>query len=116
MLLDDDVIRLRHMLEAARSAQRFAADRTRGDLEADEMLQFALVHAIQIIGEAASQVGERTRQTVADIPWPAIVGMRHRLVHAYFAVRLDRVWEVVERDLPVLIAALERALAHEETP
>jgi uncharacterized protein with HEPN domain len=79
------------------------------------MLAFAVVRGLEIIGEAASQVSEATRQACPDIPWPLIVGMRHRLIHAYFDVDLDRVWDTVMLDLPPLIMALERVLGTEKT-
>lgn len=102
-----DDIRLRHMLDAAREAVSFADGRERGDLESDRQFALALVKAIEIVGEAAGSVGESTRLELADIPWPAIVAMRNRLVHAYFTIDLDIVWQTVRQDLPILIAQLE---------
>jgi len=113
MLPEEDRVRIRHMLDAARSVRRFIAHRRREDLEADEMLAFAVIRGLEIIGEAAGQVSESTRQACPDIPWPLVVGMRHRLIHAYFDVDLDRVWDTAVRDLPPLITALERVLGAE---
>lgn len=87
----------------------FAAGRTRADLDQDRLLLLAPVKSIEIIGEAASQVTEATRARMPAIPWPAIVAMRHRLVHAYFDVDPDRVWDTVTDDLPPLVAALDEA-------
>ena len=70
----------------------------------------AIVKAIEIIGEAASQVGPSIRAQLPNIPWPAIITMRHRLVHAYFDVNLDIVWSTVQDDLPELLAQLEPGL------
>jgi uncharacterized protein with HEPN domain len=110
-LPEKDTVRLRHMLAAAEQALRFCAARSRGDLDADVMLRFAMVHAITIVGEAASKVSDQTRQALPGIPWPAIVGMRHRLVHAYFEIDLDVLWESVTGKLPALIKQLQAALA-----
>ena len=96
------------MRDAAREALGFAAGRTRADLDEDRMLVLALVKAIEIIGEAASQIGQPTRERLPTIPWPAIVTMRHRLVHAYFDINLDTVWNTVIEDLPTLLTELER--------
>lgn len=71
------------------------------------MLALSLVRCIEIIGEAASRVSGETRMLVPQIPWPDLVGMRNRLVHAYFDIDLDRVWDTVLDDLPPLIAQLE---------
>ena len=98
------------MLDGAKEAMAFAARRTRADLDHDRLLLLALVKSIEIIGEAASQVTEATRARIPTIPWPAIVAMRHRLVHAYFDVDPDRVWDTVADDLPPLIAALDEVL------
>jgi uncharacterized protein with HEPN domain len=89
----DDAIRLRHMLDAARSAQEFATGRSRGDLATDKMLTFAVVRAIEILGEAASRISAETRLAEPSIPWAEIVAMRNRLIHAYFDVDLDILWK-----------------------
>ena len=105
-----DRVRLLHMLEAARQAIGFAVGRGRPGLDADLMYRRAVVHCIQEIGEAAFRVTEPTRDLATELPWKQIIGMRHRLVHDYFDINLDLVWEVVVKDLPPLVAALERLL------
>ena len=67
----------------------------------------ALVKEIEIVGEAAARVSEATREHWTDIPWDELIGMRNRLVHAYFDVNLDIVWQTVQEDLPKLIALLD---------
>jgi uncharacterized protein with HEPN domain len=106
----DDAIRLRHMLDAAREALSFARDRTRSDLDRDRMLVLSLVKDIEIIGEAAYQVSPSSREQLPTLPWEDIIGMRHRLVHAYFDINLDILWKTVQEDLPPLIKTLEQAL------
>jgi uncharacterized protein with HEPN domain len=105
-----DEIRLRHMLDAAREALGFAAGRTRADLDSDRMLVLSLVKSIEIIGEAASKVGSETRRAHPAVPWVDIVGMRNRLIHAYYDVDHDRVWDTLTADLPPLVVELERIL------
>lgn len=109
----DDEIRLRHMVDAAREAVSFARGRVRGDLETDRQLVLSLVKDVEIVGEAASQVTESTRAQAPDIPWQEIVAMRNRLVHAYFSIDLDIVWQTVQQDLPALISLLERVVPPE---
>ena len=111
---ESDVIRVRHMLESARSAISFAAGRSRADLDGDPMLVHALVHVIQIVGEAATQVSAETRRHLPEVPWADIVGMRNRLIHAYHDVDLNVVWDTVDIDLPPLVATLEAWLKAEE--
>ena len=95
------------MLLAARRAVRFAAPLTFSEFENNDLHQLAILKAVEIIGEAASRISEETKAKHPEIPWTEIIGMRNRLVHGYFAVRLDRVWRTVQDDLPPLIAQLE---------
>ena len=106
----DDEVRLRHMLDAAREVLGFVQDRNRADLDSDRQLVLALVKAIEIIGEAAFQTSENTRAQFPEIPWEDIVGMRHRLVHAYFDINLDVLWKTVQDDMAPLISRLEQML------
>jgi uncharacterized protein with HEPN domain len=103
--------RIRHMIDAGESAMRFAKGRSRADLDQDLMLLFALVRAVEIFGEAASRVTEDARKELPDVPWAAIVGMRNRLVHAYFDVDRDVLWATVNNALPSLIEKLRRQSA-----
>ena len=105
---EDDVIRFRHMLDAAREAVEFVRGRARVDLNGDRQLVLALVKDIEILGEAAYQVTPDTRDQTPGIPWDDMIGMRHRLVHAYFDIDLDILWKTAQDDLPRLIAELER--------
>ena len=85
----DDRLRLRHVKDALNSAIRFAQGRKRRDLDSDEMLLFALVRAIEVAGEAASRVSAETRAALTELPWDSMIGMRNRLVHAYFDINHD---------------------------
>lgn len=111
MLPADDRVRLRHMVDAARKAQEWVAGRDRDDLEDDEKLSLALQRLIEIIGEAAKKVTAATRSQGDSIPWQEIAGMRDRLIHAYFDVNLDLLWNTVTEDMPSLIDALEELLS-----
>jgi uncharacterized protein with HEPN domain len=90
--------------------ERFIAGRTRADLEDDEQLALAIVKSIEIAGEAAAHVGVDVRTQLPDIPWPKVVGMRNHLIHSYFAIDNDRVWDTATEDLPKLKAIIERYL------
>lgn len=105
-----DLVRLHHMLDAAREALTFASGKTRADLDDNRMLTLALVKEIEIIGEAATHISKVYQQTTPHIPWAAITGMRNRLIHGYFEVNLDRVWETVTIALPPLIEQLEKLI------
>jgi uncharacterized protein with HEPN domain len=104
----DDSLRLWDMLTAAREARAFAHGKTEGDLAQDRQLTLALLKCVEIIGEAAARVSESTRARHASLPWADMIGMRNRLVHAYFDIDLRLLWTTVCDDLPVLIRELER--------
>lgn len=109
----DNVIRVRHMLEAAREALSFAENKTKSDLHSDRMLALSIVKSIEIIGEAASTVTKEFRDKYNEIPWASIIAMRNRLIHVYFDIDLDRVWDTIKDDLPPLISALEEVISRE---
>jgi uncharacterized protein with HEPN domain len=99
------------MLDACREALSFVKGRTRRDLDVNRMLVLSLVKEIEILGEAASRVSPEIREATGAIPWTQIIGMRHRLIHAYFDINLGVVWTTMESDLPPLVEKLERLLA-----
>jgi uncharacterized protein with HEPN domain len=101
------------MLDAAREAIAFAHGKTRTALDSDRMLTLSLVKSIEIIGEAAARVSQGCQERYAEIPWANIIAMRNRLIHAYFDIDLDRVWDTVLTDLPPLIAELEKIVPAE---
>jgi len=109
----DDRVRLHHMLDAAREAVSFIRDKPRESLHDDRKLVLALVKAIEIIGEAAVNVTKECREDLPGIPWTNITGMRNRLIHAYFDINLDILWQTVTEDLKPLINELEKTLSKE---
>ena len=98
-----DRVCLHHMLEAAEEALLIGDHRSR-------ICLLAVMKDIEIIGEAAFQTSENTRGQLPEIPWEDIVGMRHRLVHAYFDINLDILWKTVHGDMAPLIFRLEQVL------
>lgn len=93
-------------MDAATTARQFVAGRERGDLGSDEMLRLALTTLVEIVGEAAKQVSEEARSEMPDVPWSAAAQTRDRLVHHYFDIDLDVLWQTVTEDLPALIDLL----------
>jgi uncharacterized protein with HEPN domain len=104
---ESDAIRLRHMLDAAHEALHYGAGKTAHDLQGNRVLALALIRCIEIIGEAASRVSAEVKAGHPEVPWADIVGMRNRLVHAYFEIDLAMVCDTLTVDLPPLIAQLE---------
>ena len=112
-LQDRDIIRMQHMVDAATKSVSFITGKSRKDLDTDEKLALALVRLIEIVGEAASRVTTEAQIRLPEIPWRDIIGTRNRLIHAYEAVNLDILWEIVAADLPSLITRLQRAIEQE---
>ena len=103
----DDTAYLLDMLVAARDAVAFAEGMSYAEFVGDRRTQLSILKSVEIVGEAAARVSEDTRKAHPAIPWSEIVGMRNRLVHAYFDIDLPLVWDTVCNDLPALIARLE---------
>ncbi len=112
----DDRIRLRHMLDAAREAVQFAEGKTRTDLDGDRLLALALMKCLEIVGEAATNISTERTESLSEIPWSSILGMRNRLVHAYFEIDLNVVWYTTKVSLPAPIQILEKIIETESTP
>ncbi len=74
------------------------------------MVQDAVVRNVEIIGEAVKNLSEALKSSHPRVPWKRIAGMRDKMIHEYFGVNLQLVWEVVERDLPELRTAVESML------
>ena len=108
-----DRVWLQHLADALDSAIRFAKGRERTDVDSDEMLLFALVRAIEIAGEAASRISAETRAELLDVPWASLVGIRNRLVHAYFDIDRDILWTTVTEAAPPLAQRLKTVLTKE---
>jgi len=92
--------RLLDILDAIAAIQAHA--QSRDEFDQDEMLRVWCLHHIVVIGEAAGRISEATRVQHPDVPWRRVVAMRNAVVHAYFQVDWDEVWNVVERDLEPL--------------
>jgi len=102
-----DDARLLDMLLAAQELGRYAEGVTLEESDRNRLLQHTVIRLIGIVGEAARNVSAEFKTAHPEIPWSAIVNMRNRLVHEYFRVASDKVWEVAKKDIPALIALIE---------
>ena len=99
-----------NMRDYAAQAMTIVADKQRHDFDGDPVLRLALTHLLQIIGEAARRVSQETKDANPEIPWPRIIGMRHRIVHDYLRINEEVVWQAVTQELEPLIARLDAVL------
>ncbi len=104
------------MLLAARKVQNFTQNVAWEQFQSDELIQNAVMRQIQIIGEAARKISLQYQQAHPEIPWQGIIGMRNRLVHEYFDIIPERVWDVVEKNIPELIRLIEPLVPPDESP
>jgi uncharacterized protein with HEPN domain len=105
----DDRSRLLDIMEAIAGIEKYSIFGKTRFLE-DELVRTFVIYQLQIIGEAAYKLSPELRTKHVEIPWPKVLGMRHVLVHDYFRVDFDIVWEVVELDIPPLKAQIREML------
>ena len=102
------------MLIAAREAREFGEGLTWEEFQRSSLHQHAIAKALENIGEAARQLSDETKAAHPEIPWPQIIGLRHRIAHDYFHLDLVRMWEIVQHDVPALIGMIEPLVPPEE--
>ena len=110
----DPLVRFRHMLDYAREAVEMAGEKTSEELGKNRQLGLALIHLVELIGEAASQVSRDMQAQYPQIPWPEIISTRNRLIHGYDYVDYDILFDTIKNDLPALIEALANIIQKEE--
>ena len=101
--MDKDKLYLQHIVEAVGKIRAYTKGLTLEAFKADSLRQDGVVRELEIIGEAARMISEKTKLAHPDIPWYQIVGMRNRLIHEYFGVDFDAVWKTITEDLHILI-------------
>ena len=111
----EDDVRIQHMLDAIQKITEFIQGRTRADLDIDEKLTLALIRLLEVVGEAAKSISPSFRERYPKIPWKEIAGTRDRLIHGYFDIDLDIIWQIVSRDLPSLISEIKKMSSAEKT-
>jgi uncharacterized protein with HEPN domain len=99
---------LRHMLDAARKAASLVKGKGRAVLDSDETLGLAIVRLLEILGEAARGVSQEFQDSHLQIAWKEMIGARNHLIHGYYEVDYDIVWQILTDDLPLLIKELEK--------
>ena len=106
---------LQDMLDNAKRILFFTNGMSGDDFLRDEKTFFAVVRALEIIGEAAKQIPSEVRDRHPNVPWRKLTGTRDKLIHHYFGINLAVVWETITEDIPVLVPLLQRVL-EAETP
>ena len=94
--------RLEHMLSAIENVEEFTRDVSLDDFVKSKVLFFAVVKNIEIVGEATYMLTKEYKQSHQSVPWLVIEKMRHVLVHGYYTISPEKVWETVQEDIPLL--------------
>ena len=97
-----DALYLRHMLDAIDRVIEATQRVTREEFNGEWMIQDAIVHELQILGEAAGRVSRELTDRHPEVPWRQVTGLRHKIVHDYFAVDLGVVWDTANLDVPAI--------------
>jgi uncharacterized protein with HEPN domain len=100
------------MLQSAELIITYTAQCSKAEFVGNVQLQDAVIRRLLVIAEAARRVSETTRQTLTNVSWQEVNGMRNRLVHEYDDVNLNIVWDVVQEEIPSLIEELKTQIPH----
>jgi len=99
------------MIDAVEHCLLFTEGYSRNDFVADDKTVQAVCRCLEIVGEAATRTPADLRERFSEIPWPRLVALRNRLIHAYFDVDRDQIWKIVAEDAPKLLSLLQSAIA-----
>ncbi len=104
--MKDDRIYIDHILECMEWITRYTAE-GRDAFFSDRKTQSAALRELQTLAESTQRVSDELKKAHPEIPWESISGFRNVLVHDYLGIKPERIWEIIERDLPAFRAALE---------
>ncbi len=103
--------RLEHMLEMAMNLDEARKKHNFIEIQQDKILFFGLSKMVEILGEAAYKISNDFKEANSELPWRQIMGMRHILVHGYYTVSPEILWDVIEHDIPNLIPILRNYIS-----
>ena len=109
----DDCFYLMHIVEAIDRIETYIAGMGYKDFLKNQMAQDATIRQLEIIGEAVKRISKELKETYQHIPWRDIAGMRDKLIHDYFGIDVEIVWETLKRDIPTLKEEIKKIVSKE---
>jgi uncharacterized protein with HEPN domain len=106
---------LQDILENAKKGKEFVAGMSGDEFLKDEKTVFAVIRAIEVLGEATKKIPREVREKYPQIPWREMAGTRDKLVHEYFGVNLVVIWKTETEDIPSLIPLLQQIVESEKS-
>jgi uncharacterized protein with HEPN domain len=101
---------IRHILDAITDIEKFIEGITQEEFYKNKEKQYAVLRALEIVGEATRNLSKELKTKYREIPWRDIAGMRNKLIHEYFGVKLELVWETIKDKLPDLKIGIRNIL------
>ncbi|MEM4312076.1 MAG: DUF86 domain-containing protein [Nitrososphaerales archaeon] len=98
------------ILDSIKKAKKFTENMSFKEFAQDDKTIFAVIRALEIVGEAAKKIPDKIRAKYPEIPWKEIAGMRDKLIHEYFGIKLEVVWETVKKEIPSIEPEFEKIL------
>ena len=108
--MKDDRLYLIHISECIERIGSYTADKDKQQFTDSTLLQDAVIRNLQTLAESTQRLSDEAKERTAEIDWLKIAGFRNVLVHDYLGIDVERVWNIIEKDLPTLEAAIEKML------
>lgn len=106
----NDSVYLQHILDAIEQIEIYTSSKSYDEFLRERLIQDGVVRQLEIIGEASRNLSSEFREQQPEIPWRQIIGLRNRVIHAYFEINLTIIWEVIQNDLPPLKKKLTKLI------
>ena len=98
----DELVYLLHILDAINTVAEYLYGVDEEKFKATRLLQDGVIRQIEIVGEAVRHISKDIRKSYPEVPWQDVAGMRDKLIHGYFGVDIEKVWDTAQEDLPIL--------------
>jgi uncharacterized protein with HEPN domain len=110
-MIDRDIkLYLKDILKAIEAIEKFVKDMNFEEFRNNDLVSSAVIRKFEIIGEATRNISQEIKKKYPDIPWKTMVGFRDKLIHFYFGIKYDIVWETIKSKLPELKEKMKRVL------